>query len=356
MTSATDVHLPFNDEGAGNMDTLLTFTEDERTARVALAVIAEPGDATMGHVLALHGAVAAVTMLADDDPVPGIDHVEAQLWRKRLMPRVELRLVQEAIERTEQDGLGILIPGDSNYPVSLNDLGYRAPYVLWVKGAESLLATSVGERFTITGARAATSYGIHVASELASDLARDEKVLVAGGAYGIDGAVHQAALNAAGHTVAVMAGGVDRPYPSGHRNLLESVGDLGALVSEMPPGATPTRWRFLARARIEAALSGSTTIVEAGYRSGSLLMAEQARSLHRPVGAVPGPVTSAASAGPHRLLAEDVARVVTSADDIRALSEKPQSLEQKPQLSGDVLGVERGSRSVSDSRLAHRHL
>lgn len=127
-------------------------------------------------------------------------------------------------------------------------------------------------------------------------------------------------------------------------------------MSEVPPGATPTRWRFLARSRIEAALSASTTIVEAGNRSGSMLLAEQARSLGRGVGAVPGPVTSAASAGTHRLLAAGVARVVTSTDDLRALSKETQSQGRKPSLGSDVLGVERRSWSVSDSRSTHRHL
>lgn len=338
------------------MDTLLTFGTDERTARIALATIAEPADTTTGRLLSSVGAVNTLSLLINDGPVPGLDKTGTQVWRKRLLPRVEPQLVRDAIERTERDGYGTLIPGDSGYPASLNDLGDQAPYVLWFKGTESLLATSVDDRFTITGARAATSYGIHVANELASDLARDEKVLVAGGAYGIDGAVHQAALNASGHTVAVMAGGVDRPYPAGHRELLDRVGDLGVLMSEVPPGATPTRWRFLARSRIEAALSASTTIVEAGNRSGSMLLAEQARSLGRGVGAVPGPVTSAASAGTHRLLAAGVARVVTSTDDLRALSKETQSQGRKPSLGSDVLGVERRSWSVSDSRSTHRHL
>lgn len=179
-------------------------------------------------------------------------------------------------------------------------------------------------------------------------------MLIAGGAYGIDGAVHQSALSVAGHTVAVMPGGIDRPYPAGHRDLLERVGDLGLLISELPPGATPTRWRFMARARIEAALSSSTTIVEAGYRSGSLLVAEHARSLGRMVGAVPGPVTSAASAGPHRLLAEGIAHVVTNANDVRALSEQPSISGSKPPLSADAFRMDRHSAAIRDAHSVRR--
>jgi len=353
---ALDAHLPFNDEGADNMDTLLTFATDERTARIALAAIAEPGDATTGYLLMSHGAIDTTTMLSDDGPVPGLDNVEAQLWRKRLRTRIEPELIREVIDRTTRDGFETLIPGDSGYPVSLDDLGDAAPYVLWVKGAKSLLTTSMSERFTIAGARAASSYGVHVANELASGLASDEGVIVAGGVYGIDGAAHHSALSVGGHTIAVMPSGLDRLYPAGHRDLLERVGDLGLLVSELPPGATPTRSRFIARARIEAALSGSTTIVEAGHRSGSLRVAEHARSLGRGVGAVPGPVTSAASAGPHRLLAEGIASVVTNANDVRAFSEKVPIEGPTQQLDADVFGRDTRSVNSRDVRSVRREL
>ena len=349
-------HLSFNDEGTGNMDTLLTLATDERAARIALAVITDPTDATTGHLLAVHGAVSTVTILTDDALVPGLDNVESQLWRKRLTPRVEPRLIQEALDFTEHGGFKTLIPGDGNYPGSLHDLGDGAPYVLWVEGEESLLAMPESDRFTITGARAATSYGVQVANEISADLASDGKVIVAGGAYGIDGEVHRSALAVAGHTIAVMAGGIDRPYPAGHRDLLERVSDVGLLVSEQPPGAPPTRARFMARARIEAALSGSTTIVEAGSRSGSLLVAQQAHSLGRSVGAVPGPVTSATSYGPHRLIAQGIASVVTNANDVRAFSEKQPSSGSMPQLSAEAFRMERYSARARAAHSAHRDL
>src|SRR5690625_714108 len=99
LTQVSNAHLPFNDEENENMDTLLTFATDERAARIALIVITDPADATTGRLLAVHGAVSTVMMLADDAPVPGLDNVEAQLWRKRLLPRVEPRLIQEALDR-----------------------------------------------------------------------------------------------------------------------------------------------------------------------------------------------------------------------------------------------------------------
>lgn len=154
-----------------------------------------------------------------------------------------------------------------------------------------------------------------MAGQLASDLASAERIIVAGGAYGIEGAAHRAALASGGDTIAVMANGVDRMYPMGHRELLERVAGLGLLVSEIPPGAVPTRHRFIARTRLMAALSAATVIVEAGARSGSMTVARRAHELGRAVGAVPGPVTSVASTGPHQLL-RDGASLVADVTDL----------------------------------------
>ena len=173
---------------------------------------------------------------------------------------------------------------------------------------------------TVTGSRAASAYGEHVAGELAGDLANRERVLVAGGAYGVEAAVNRAVLAAGGDTIAVLTGGVDRPYPSGHRDLLDRVGDVGALVSELPPGSVPTRHRFLARSRLLGARSAATVIVEAGARSGALRVVVESRQLGRQVGAVPRPVTSVTSRGPHELLRTGHARLVTSAADVEQLT------------------------------------
>jgi DNA processing protein len=169
------------------------------------------------------------------------------------------------------------------------------------------------------GARAATSYGEHVASELAAGLAQSEVTVVSGAAYGIDGAAHRAALASDGRTFAYLAGGCDRSYPTGHSDLLERIAASGAVISEVPCGAAPTKWRFLQRNRLIAAATDATIVVEAGLRSGSLNTAGHAAALGRPLGAVPGPVTSAASAGTHRLLREFDAVCITGAADAREL-------------------------------------
>ncbi|AYF99620.1 DNA-processing protein DprA [Protaetiibacter intestinalis] len=321
------------------MVTITSLAKDERSGRVALATTLEPDDAVTGRLLAAVGAVETVRLAAGTGAFPKkVDAVEAGLWRNKVAPRIDARTVTQALSESDRLGLRILIPGDDDWPTALNDLSDRAPTALWVRGASSFLTAPLSDRVTITGARAATSYGEHVTGELASDLTHAERIIVAGGAYGIDAAAHRAALATGGQTLAVVVGGLDRLYPSGNRELLERVGDLGLLASEMPPGATPTKWRFLARNRILGALSGVTVVVEAGYRSGSLNVAARAAQLGRPVGAVPGPVTSVSSAGTHRLLREGIASLITSATDVTALLDPPargrgQAVEREPDIA-----------------------
>jgi DNA processing protein len=189
-----------------------------------------------------------------------------------------------------------------------------APLVLWALGSSRL--DEVAERSAaLVGTRASTAYGEHMAADLAAGLVERDVAVVSGGAYGIDGAAHRAALEAEGVTVAALAGGIDVPYPAGHSTLLHRIGQHGLLFTEYPPGVRPARHRFLTRNRLVAAVSGAAVVVEAGLRSGAANTAAWARSLGRFVGAVPGPVTSSASAGCHALLRTG-AELVTRADDI----------------------------------------
>lgn len=289
--------------------------QDERQARMALSMIAEPNDQLTGGLLRRVGGIETIRLIQDRDRVPSMNGADALAWRRRLGPRIAPDVVEQ-LHSAEAAGYGVLMPGDEHWPTGLDDLGAGEPYVLWVRGATSLLGQPTAEQVTITGARAATAYGTRVAQEFASDLAADEITVVSGGAYGIDAAAHRGAFAAGGHTVAVLAGGIDRPYPAGNRELLQRIADIGAVVSEMPPGATPTRWRFLARNRVMAAMSASAVVVEAGYRSGSLNVASLAHELGRTVGAVPGPISSAASAGAHRLIREGIGQLVTAPSEL----------------------------------------
>ena len=323
------------------MTNLSDVVQDERTARMVLSMIVEPDDAVPGRLLRQLGALELLRLAERDDVVAGLSAVDAHVWRSPFQ-RSDIRTLEQNIVAAERAGIGTLIPGDKEWPSALDDLGDRRPYVLWTRGTTSFLARPLSDLVTITGTRASTSYGEHVAGQLASDLANAERLVVAGGAYGIEGAAHRAALASGGDTIAVMANGVDRPYPVGHRELLERVADLGLMVSEVPPSAVPTRHRFLARARLMAALSAATVVVEAGARSGSMKVAQFAHDLGRNVRAVPGPVTSATSVGPHRLVREGNATLVTCAEDVLDQSDRHPA--SGPSLGSAVIRA--GSRSV----------
>lgn len=288
----------------------------ETLARVAWSVIAEPGDGVSGALIAQVGSVDALRFGLSDERV-GLAEKTIEEGRRRWMPRARPRAVLDALRGAAEVDARLLLPGDAEWPGVLDDLEDHAPAVLWVRGDPAHLTAPA--RVSIVGARAATAYGDSVAAELAGDLAASGTVIVSGGAYGIDGAAHRAALGAGGGTVAFLAGGVDRAYPAGHQELFERIRSSGAVVSELPCGAAPTKFRFLSRNRLIAALGAATVVVEAGWRSGSLNTAGHASALGRPLGAVPGPVTSAASAGCHRLLREYDAQCVTNAAEVREL-------------------------------------
>jgi DNA processing protein len=122
----------------------------------------------------------------------------------------------------------------------------------------------------VVGCRAATSYGQSVAGQLGAGLAERNVTSVSGAAFGIDSAAHRGSLALNGPTVAVLACGTDVAYPRAHVSLLDRIGAEGLVVSELPLGATPTKWRFLARNRLIAALARGTVVVEAAVRSGAL--------------------------------------------------------------------------------------
>lgn len=201
------------------------------------------------------------------------------------------------------------------YPASLRDAP-DAPWALIGRGDPGLLdGLEPYGAVTVVGARRATSYGREVARELGRELASAGLVVVSGLAFGIDACAHRGALDAAGRTIAVLGCGPDTAYPAAHRSLWRRISEEGLVLSEFPPGAAPWRWTFPARNRIMAALAGMTVVVEGAARSGSLITADLAADLGRDLGAVPGPVTSRASAGPNNLLAGG-ACVVRDAQDV----------------------------------------
>lgn len=293
---------------------------DEAMARALWSVVVEPGDGDAGLLLGAVGAVEAARILLER-PAPislatatggELAGSAAERALGRWLPRRRQADLVRAFESAARSRARLLVPSDEEWPAALDDLGEHAPLALWSRGDAALLArTSVA----LVGARAATGYGEHIAMELAAGAVGNEVAVVSGGAYGIDGMAHRAALASGGDTVAVLAGGVDRLYPAGHEALLTRITEQGAIVSEAPCGTAPTRWRFLQRNRVIAALADATVVVEAGRRSGALSTARHALALGRPVGVVPGPVTSASSAGCHVMLRENPVVCVTSVEE-----------------------------------------
>ena len=244
------------------------------------------------------------------------------------------------VEAWQRDGIRLVCPGDPEWPGQLEVLGEARPWGLWVRGQVDLRFACL-RSVSIVGTRAATGYGIHVTTELAAALAERGWTVVSGGAFGIDGQAHRGALAPEGVTVAVLPSGLDAPYPRGHHDLFEAIVAHGALVSEQPPGRAPTRPGFLVRNRLIAALSRGTVLVEAALRSGALNTARHARDLNRPLMAVPGPVTSMASAGCHLAIRDWAAVCVTDVHDVLAcLSFSPGDLadpSRSPVLPRDEL-------------------
>ena len=302
--------------------------EADRLARAALTCIAEPGDPQLGALLRICPPARIVAGLTTGDlpgsilaadcgvaPLPpgGIPGLDRAL--RRWTARLGSAPAGATLETWRQAGIRLLCPGDPEWPSQLGVLGDAQPWGLWLRGRTDLRFACL-RSVSIVGTRAATGYGSHVCGELAAALAERGWTVISGGAYGIDGCAHRGALTAEGVTVAVLPSGVDDPYPYGHHDLFEAICAHGGLVSEWPPGRTPTRPGFLVRNRVIAALSRGTVVVEAALRSGALSTARHARDQNRPLMAVPGPVTSPASAGCHAIIRDWGAACVTSARDV----------------------------------------
>ncbi|HET9129233.1 MAG TPA: DNA-processing protein DprA [Propionibacteriaceae bacterium] len=295
----------------------------ERRARAAITAACEPAAADLVELVGQMGAEQVWEALRRG--------ASDSAWSRRAAALDLSALLAEALRW----GMRFVIPGDDEWPGGLDDLrqarvgGFGGePVGLWVRGS-GRLATALAGSVAIVGARASTSYGDDVATGLAYDLGRAGRPVVSGGAYGIDAHAHRGALAAHGPTVAVLACGLDRPYPSGNQGLFEAILAEGVLVSEFPPGRTPTKRAFLARNRLIAATSTATVIVEAAARSGARNTIAWAHACNRPALAVPGPVGSAMSVTPHRLIRDGEATLVVDADDILSIV---QPLSQGPAL------------------------
>ena len=295
----------------------------DRWARAAWSRVAEPGDRRAVALIEQLGAVDALAAVIEDRP-----------WAPEpLRARVAGVDLDEVVAFARRQGWRMVVPGDSEWPDGLDVLD-APPIGLWVVGPVDLAevaATSVA----VVGARACTAYGMGVASQLGAGLPDAGYAVVSGAAFGIDRAAHAGALSVRGTTVAVLAGGLDRPYPVSNTALIGQIRAAGALVSEVAPGGAPTRSRFLQRTRLIATMTVGTIVVEAGLRSGSLHTAGQAADHGRPVGVVPGPVTSRVSAGCHQWVREGKAVLVTDVAEVLDLVGRL-GIDAAPHRSGPV--------------------
>ncbi|MEV6800934.1 DNA-protecting protein DprA [Micromonospora rifamycinica] len=327
----------------------MTGTEDLH-ARVALTWLAEPGTRSVHRLVDRLGPVATLQLLLDGGAP---DETLRAAVAARLPAGDPRTVAAEAVALTDRLGARIVSPADDEWPAPLGDLARLVlpgasrkvdretapPLCLWVRGGWPL-AEVLDRSVAVVGARAATGYGVHVATELGYGLADREWTVVSGGAFGIDAAAHRGALNAGGVTVAVLACGVDRPYPMGNSALFDRIAETGLLISEWLPGAEPLRPRFLIRNRVIAAGTRGSVLVEAAARSGAAQTMHRAVALRRPAMVVPGPVTSALSVGAHELLRDyRDARLVTGLAHV---------LEEVGRIGSDLAPPARGEDRPTD--------
>lgn len=324
-----------------------TDRQHDRIARAGLSRVIEPGDPAALDTFAGMEPAEIWQALRSDDP-------RLVRWSTRLADA----LPERDLERAEAAGARFVVPGDDEWPEQvevLADAGLQSrrggvPFGLWVRGGANLrLATE--RSIALVGARACSSYGELVASELAAGLADNGVTVTSGGAYGIDAAAHRGALAGSGLTVAVLACGVDVSYPRGNTALFNRIAEEGLLVSELPPGCSPTKLRFLARNRLIAASALGTVVAEAAVRSGALNSAGWAEQCGRAVLAVPGPITSRMSEGAHLLIRERNAVLATNVADIleavSSLGEHLTAYPHAPQQATDRLSED--ARRVLDA-------
>jgi len=287
----------------------------DRLARVTPSRTSEPGDLRVTGLVSELGA----------DKVLGYLEAAADVeshWGFRLAQELGRVDPADVLEQASAQGVRFIAPGDAEWPavLPLRNAGalYERggePVGLWVRGAHELRQLARNS-VAVVGSRAATSYGTEQATELSRDLASMGHAVISGLVYGVDQAAHRGALIAGGPTIAVLPGGADRPYSVAEDKVLEAIAERGLVVSEAPPGAGPTRARFLARNRIVAGLAEGTLVVEGAMRSGVLNTAHWTTNLHRPLMGVAGPVSSVASAGVNQLIRLGQASAVTNSQDV----------------------------------------
>lgn len=281
---------------------------NEARARLILFSIIQPADPFWSYEINQRGGLSVYHRI-----ISGNYYLKQQEILK-LQQQIMQRQVKDLELEISKAGGVFITPEDNDWPISLADLA-TPPIGLVIAGDRSVLL-KLDKSISIVGSRQPTNYGLQLSYSLASQASLAQLVVVSGGAYGIDTASHQGALSVSGLSIAVLAGGINRLYPLENQKLFKDITKFGLLISEVMPNTESKPYRFLIRNRLIAALSRSTVVVEAKFISGSIRTARDAAEIFRPVFAIPGPVTSPLSEGCHRLIAERVADIATSLDEI----------------------------------------
>ena len=281
---------------------------NEVRARLILFSIIQPADPFWSYEISQRGGLAVYHRI-----ISGNYYLKQQDILKLQQQIIQSQVKDLEVEISKAGGV-FITPEDDDWPIALADLAIP-PIGLVIAGDRSVLL-KLDKSISIVGSRQPTNYGLQLSYSLASQASLAQLVVVSGGAYGIDTASHQGALSVGGISIAVLAGGINRLYPLENQKLFKDITKSGLLISEVMPNVESKPYRFLIRNRLIAALSRSTVVVEAKFISGSIRTARDAAEIFRPVFAIPGPVTSPLSEGCHRLIAERVADIATSLDEI----------------------------------------
>jgi len=281
---------------------------NEARARLILFSIIQPADPFWSYEINQRGGLSVYHRIISGN------YYSKQQEILKLQQQIMQRQVKDLELEISKAGGVFITPEDNDWPISLADLA-TPPIGLVIAGDRSVLL-KLDKSISIVGSRQPTNYGLQLSYSLASQASLAQLVVVSGGAYGIDTASHQGALSVGGLSIAVLAGGINRLYPLENQKLFKDITKSGLLISEVMPNIESKPYRFLIRNRLIAALSRSTVVVEAKFISGSIRTARDAAEIFRPVFAIPGPVTSPLSEGCHRLIAERVADIATSLDEI----------------------------------------
>lgn len=286
---------------------------EEKLYQVALRFIHGVGDVNAKQLVSYCGSASRVfkSPKAKLQKIPGIGKKTIE----SILSASVLTKAEETLRNCEKEGDKILFYTDLEYPSRLK-LANDSPIVLCTKCSTSLNHQKV---VAIVGTRKATDYGKGITAEIVADLKHHDAMIVSGLAYGIDIAAHKAALKNNLPTVGVLAGGLDKIYPSAHKKDVGEMLHYGGILSERFPGTKPEAHFFPARNRIIAAMADVVIVVEAAERGGALITAEIAHSYDRDVFAVPGDLNSPHSMGCNKLISRQKASIYSDISDLEYL-------------------------------------